>query len=497
MSPAAEATIASYQRMAGESASTNVRARAERVLGTLALYAPDTFSERALDAAALQQVAGQVWHRNRPARRQAAANALLAEYFTSPTHDIDAKGGAYVGTLLGDGIHIDRAGKSYMGRLEATGEAWKLDGHHEITPDTWATLRVGANVPEMVEVARTTNVESQIARAALVADYLYHPVDDDARLLSDTISAEYFYTRLLEAYGLHAFDMLLQSNAGKTRALKSGHERELMRAMEVLDTAKQIEIEDIMYKLFGKRPHEHRFQTSSESMYDEAIIFSTTDLSEISNEVPDGVLNARFKAAGSYVWKGINNPEYDFENGKLPADVFGVMAIVDNEQQLGSLFDCTVQRLLRDDDIRLVTAASKQMPLYIQGTPEFIENIYGELSPEVARLIQLKQPKPAGTPTDQVYQVAKFTCEVEFKSQTLPIEFQFQTTQDRANARLGHVSHMSHGAGEGLADIIPGAAVDLEYIYRQKSKIDSRGEHVAPGSISNGYRFGNELYKAI
>jgi hypothetical protein len=90
-----------------------------------------------------------------------------------------------------------------------------------------------------------------------------------------------------------------------------------------------------------------------------------------------------------------------------------------------------------------------------------------------------------------MYQVAKFTCELTLKDKVLPIEFQFQTVDDRANARHGKPSHVNHNAktGNGAAQTIPGSGHDLRTIYSRKLEVDMTGELVNSRSIGNGEEF--------
>lgn len=493
LSERARSAVSTYIHEAGGHASPDTTARAIRVIGTLAAFAPDDFPQTAFDAAAMQPLARHLRHPDQHSRYRAAGMGLL-DYFSEP--ESGRKSSNYVGTLLGDLRYIDKAADSYMDRLRKNDMHSLLKSDEGIPKDAWLSLRVGANVPVLAEVCGKTNVESQLAAAAFVADLVFHPQDEDRKLFRDVLRTETFDAPLLEIYGLHAFDMMMQSNAGKVRVMKSGNEAVLEHTMKVLDEAKKISVEDIMKQVFGHVPKEHLFQTSQESLYDEKIVFSSTALSEVCDE-SEGKLNARFKSVGKYALKLLRNANYDLESETKPADIFGMLAVLPDRKALGNLFGATVEQLLTNNSVDFVVSASKRKPLYIQGSPEYVREICMQLPPEVLSLIQLKVIK--NTPEDHIYQVTKFTCEINFAGQKLPMEFQFQTSADRTNARLGPTSHMNHNAGhdDDLAAIIPGSPSDLRTIFTRAKKIDGYGETVNGQSIRHGEELQRALLKSL
>lgn len=479
----AKDAVATYLDTAKSAGDKSILPRTNRIVGSLALFADSNLPAHAYDAAALMPLAQQLEHPNQPLR-YGAASAGLHQYFTR-THRQSARLGGYVGTLLGDMPHLRTAAGTYRDRLdEAQREA--LEGDAPIPPRLWLNFNVGADIPEIARVHNITNVESQFIMAADAVDRIVHAPDDDQELFDRIIRAESFHSVPLEAYGFHAFDMMLQSAAGKKRAIKAGHEQILERATSTIEGAKNVETEDILYHYFGMRPKQHAFQTAKEPLYDEAIIFSSTRLSELRPEMQHGTVHARFKTVGKYALKALRKNHYDIDNMSLPSDLFGMLAVVPNEDELGKLFAQLIHRAMKNDAIELKTAPSKERPFYVQGSPDYIRRIFAQLPPELHRHVQEK--KIEDVPSDHIYQVAKFTSILRIGNETLPVELQFQTEEDRANARLGKPSHMSHNAGKGAgaSRIIPGSEDDLKKIYARKHKIDPNGEFVNRYSIPNG-----------
>lgn len=486
LSDDARRAVTAYMQEARGYANSDTLQRTSRVVGSLALFMKDHLPPRAYDAAALMPIAEQIQH-PRHARRYRAASDSLYEYFHREKPSRSRLNG-YVGTLLGDLPYLDKAARSYTDRVQQLGLAMPGDTD-DISPEEWINFTVGANIPEIARIHSTTNVESQLIMAADAVDRIMYAPDDDQILLDSIIRAESMHSVALEVYGFHAFDMMLQSAAGKLRVLKSGREQTLEQVSTLLGRAKEVSIEDILHQFFDTKPKEHLFQTAQESLYDEEIMYSSTPLGELTNSDQQGEVHARFKTVGKYALKLLRNPNYQQDQVYSPTDLFGMLAVVANETELGELFKEVVTRAHGNDDIDFTTAASKKKPLFIQGSPDYVRDVCERLPSDILRHLQVKVIKNA--PADHIYQVAKFTCNLQMADLMIPVEFQFQTVADRANARLGKPSHMSHNAKRqgGSLGIITGSPGDLHTIYNRKHSIDPDGEFVNSQSIPHGEEF--------
>ena len=487
LSAAAMRALLMYEQKAGRFTEPDLLPQAERVVKVLDSFAPDAMPRHARDVAALQVVGNAVQTPNRPTRFHAAGDALL-RYFTQPSDNRNQQTNGYVGTLLGDMPYVDQAANQFENRLTTEGHEI-LEGRDAMPPMVWQKLRVGANVKDLEYISNTTNVESQLARAALVNDYIATGgMDDDQELFRNVIRAESFYAPLLEVYGLHAFDMMVQSNARKVRAIKSGNERVLEHATKVLDQAKQISTDQVMQHILGRRPDDYMFKSSEKPLYGESIIFSTTSLDGLTDGAQDGELHARFKTVGKYTHKLLTGEHYNLEEDARPADVFGMLAVLPDERQLGEFFADVVSGVEKSCTVEFVTAPSKDRPIFIKGSPEFVEEVASHIPEHILDKYVQQESCPGKSP-QEVYQVAKFTANLSIDGQKLPIEFQFQTKPDRFNARHGKLSHMNHNAGEGMASVVPGRPGALAAIHQMRYNIHSSGELVLPSTIPHGEEF--------
>jgi hypothetical protein len=494
LSDGAQNALFTYKEAAKDAANPLLLQRISRKIATLALFADQHLPSHAYDAAALMTLGDQLQYPNRTRRYRAASDGLH-HYFNRNGRPLE-KSNTYVGTLLGDFPHIEASANSYRQRLSES-QKELLESDEAIPANAWINFRVGADIPEIARVHHATNVESHLIKAADAVDRIMHAPDDDRELFRRIIQAESVHSIPLEAYGLHAFDMLLQSTAGKMRVSKSGHLQLLEQTSSLLDRAKTISTEDILHEFFGRKPDGHLFQTAKESLYNEEVIFTSTPLEELTNDRQQGELHARFKTVGKYALKLLRNPNYDISSiNQQPSDLFGMLAVLPSASQLGQFFGRTVTSVFANSAITLKTAASKKKPLFIQGSPGYIRQICQELPPEVLRHTQINEI--CDTPADHMYQVAKFTCELTLGENILPIEFQFQTIADRANARLGKPAHVNHNAKTGgdIARTIPGTDDDLRIIYSRKLEVDLTGEFVNSRSIKHGEEFRDRYMKS-
>ena len=507
LSQPAVSALNTFQDQAGRHAESGLVGQSERIVEMLEQFSPGALHGAAFDAAALQHIAGYVHEGKAPVRRRAAAVALY-DYFGMSNSDQHLKRWiGYPGVLLGDIVKIDAAADSFKQRLEQHDpETFALlQNNDEIPKDMWLNLRIGADIPELARVRKVTNIESRLARAAYTIDRMMHGDDDDAQLFEDISRIRSHHSPGLDALGLHAFDMVAQSNADKIALMKSGNEAILDRSMNTLDQAKRIDTKEIMKEVFGVMPVRHSFDTNNETFYGEKIIFSTTSISELSRGDFDGDVNARFKTVGKYAMKQLRNPNYSASLESGPADVFGMLATLPDHKQLVDFFAATVLQVSNNSKLELVASASKKKPLYIQGTSDYVERMLDAMPDNFLDNIQVSVLP--GNESD-VYQVVKFTCQMRQGEITLPIEVQMQTNSDRESARFGAASHThynarKYGNGEiksGVHDIsatIPGSPYDLAVIHRDRDKIDAGGQTVKSASIPNGMAFERRIRKII
>lgn len=498
LSEAAQYALHTYVQRAGGYAEPELCPQAERVVEVLDLFAPEAMPPHALDAAALQALGNAVQSPNRPVRWRAAGEGLL-NYFTYPSDTRNQRTNGYVGTLLGDMKYIDEAANGYQSRLDAAGQG-ALEGYEPMSADMWRDCRVGANVNELERISKATNLESQLARAALVTDIIDNGAsDNNQELLKNIIQAESFYAPLLEIYGLHTFDMMLQSTTNKTRANKSGKEAVLHEAKTILDRAKQVGASEIMRHVLGRRVEEYTFKSPEKPLYGESFIYRSTQLNVLTDGAYEGTLSARFKTEGKYTFKMLNNKHYAENSEARPADVFGMHATLLDERQVGAFFAETLQSVEKNSALTFTTAPSKDASIFIRGSEGYVRSIVAQL-PSGFDHTKVQTEVITGKTPDEIFQVAKFTAELAVGSERVPIEFQFQTKSDRVNARLGALSHMNHNAQKSSGDaasIMPGSPGALFGIHEKRYKVNPSGEHVLPETIAHGEQFKKAFSRSI
>lgn len=484
-----DAAVATYVERAGRFASPNMVRRVGHIANLLIDFAPERFSQQALDAASLQGIANHVIYPNSNVRTPAAIEAIRT-YFRHPENNNDRQQNGFISTVFGDYQYIDAAADDFETRVVEAGHGAVFDRTRLLTSDDWLNLQIGPNIPKLAEITKKTNIESVIARCAMQIDHVTSPVeDDDLKLFRDVQRIESFDTAMLDALGLNALSILASSNAGKVRAVKSGNEETLEAVYKMHEKIKRVSTEQIMNVMFGKKPKEHLFQVYDNSKYDEQIIFSSTDVSEFFDAKSGGKINSRFKGVGDHTMKILRNPNYDSCNGeKRPMDVFGMLAIMPDEDSLADFFNYVVDTVSANNAFSFKPSASKDpsKQFFIQGSERYIKSVTSRLHPEIQRSLQ---PEKKGANESRNYQVLKFTCEVKFGEIVIPVEFQFQTKIDRENARFGYVSHLNHHARNAIPGIPSKNEKSLRGVRSRISRMDANGHIVNGQSASHGYEF--------
>ncbi len=472
--------------------------RAERVVTTLDYFVPEGYPVRSFEGVALQQLASALQEYHASARRSAAGHALYDyfQYLQSDNNYTTQQIG-YIGVILGDSSILKAGARHYM--RDRTAPLTERDHRalHTKRPfdkHDWLNIDAGINIEHVAKVHEQTNVESQLGRAALAIDKIaHHEIDNDVELMHNILDAESFYLTLLDAFGVHALAMTLQSAAGKARLLRSGNEKALDAAREALNSAKQVPIEELLGKVFGTVPQSSAFHADKE-FYDEQIIFNTTKLEELTGGRHTGSVNARFKSEGKYGLKQVRDHKYRF---RQPLDVVGMMVVVKSPDELASIFTEVYERISHDETISPATAPGKEKPLHIEGTSAYINSILSRLPSN----LDFNTKVAATDDPDQVYQVAKFTCDIECSDVLVPLEVQFLLERDRENSRVGQTSHPVYDERkrsgrtqrEQLDAQCDSSERSLRRIHGRKAKVDPEAALVYPNSVNNGFRLQDEI----
>lgn len=333
----------------------------------------------------------------------------------------------------------------------------------------------------------------------------------------------------LDPMGFLGLDMLISSSASLARHELAGHiDRSTDEpffideeghqkvnwysiAKKSIEEAKEVGLHSLLQLIFGETGADRKIFSVDHKGDDVEKIYFTEISLDRDTLKPNGKqktrpvarIIARVKGVGSWVRKKLEDEDYKNESS-LPNDVVALTAILPGEEELGKMFAEYTDKLIElstSKDIELVPAPSKDSALYVQGTPEYIENITKGLGDRAKSMLQIKMIE--GDPND-IYQVAKITfnydTRVGHKPFIIPCEFQFQTTKDRDRARLGSTAHFIYRVKSSME--IPMSEVELNKLYEDISTMNqykkefNAGKHFSKSHAARGEKLMSEFHSA-
>lgn len=464
-----------------------LRQQGERMGDNLSLFANNRekhlMGEHAVDATRLQVFVDIIRDSSEfPEARQAAALQVM-DYVTGPHSPSDAEDLQYMFALWCDLPKIDTVANSYRTRLEEANTDQsqlaldKLDGKIGIDEDDWHSIRIGVDVPEIVKLSQNVNVESILARSALVLDRVATAEVYDKEVLKDILEIETVYAPLLDLLGLHAYEATLRHHAEKARLLATGNEG-IIQAYE--DASSYVEsvrasglADRVMSDVVGIDFDRHDFSFIIDN--EETAYGSKSYFSAIRYEGADGGIPARYisriKSPGSYAHKRLFDEGYE---KKIPQDVYAGTVVVKGIDEVVAIFKTIYGNIeTHGDEYELVAAPSKNSPIHLRGKKAYLEKVTGLLGETFAGKIDV------ATVDDEVEEEFE-VLRVTFNAPGGECEIQIQTEEARNRSRLGGASHLcfkSEG-GNGLPGNIPGGSSDLWSVNLRKWAMLEGGENI-------------------
>ncbi len=471
-------------------------AQGQRIGECLRIFADERLlSDHAIDAARLQAPVDTVQDNPLSPQERHLAAWQVMQYLTDPDMSPTEKEAEYMCNLWVDFKMIDKEASYYGQRLEEYGTKESkaaldaLAGNVEIKEADWHNIRIGADVPRIVGLSRHVNVESIVARSALLLDRIATTTTHDSKLLKDVLEIETVYAPLLDILGLHASEAILRHHAEKARLMAAGREDIRQRydeMSEYIESARESGlVEDVITDVVGVDFEENNYSfiiDNEETPYGSKSYYSAVRSTSKSG-VPFRFIS-RIKSPGSATDKSVHHNE-----GKMPQDIYAGTVVVDDVDQMVTRFKevyANIKALEKAGVCELVSAPSKDFPVHIKGTQEYMDAVKVGLKDEENGpkfVDEIDEGKPIPGTVKEPFQVLKVTFNVKRGDKVLPVEIQFQTIMDRNSSRLGGASHLTYkaenGTKSGLPGNVPGNSVDMLHAnHRKWALLEKGGEEV-------------------
>ena len=354
----------------------------------------------------------------------------------------------YTGCLLADVAKIEQSAAHHRRLMAKIAEEESNEDCREIyplvaerhmgkvSPEQWAIAQPLLDLDHMRLEMDKINIEAFIIKCAEIMDNLQHPSSKrESAILQDVLEAESFYAPILEAMGYEAFAAELRSVAKIRRLIGQGKEDLVKNAKETQDRVLQVGMEKIADKIFGVNDG----TISYAILKDKGSGEYSTHMGEFAADTEYGNMvagNWRIKTVGSLADK--------LKGGDGIMDIVGMMVISRDRETTTCDFAHFIADRLKE--FRPVCARSKNRPVYIQGTKEYVDAVEQNLrelgvgSDEY--LVKIDTDEKCEQRGYSIYEVSKVTLAVDIDDVEIPVEIQFITNDERRRARTEEVSHL-------------------------------------------------------
>ena len=424
---------------------------AYRVHKIVKAYTGDDLPPEAASLSLIHDVADRMFNKESTKYNDVwARNAADALYEFMDDENISHDQLKYSACLLADMAKIEQSAAHHRKLMAKIAEEKSNDDYREtyslvaerymgkVSPDQWRVAQPLLDLNHMRMEMDKVNIEAFIIKGAEIMDNLQYPSSKrESAVLQDVLEAESFYAPILEAMGYEAFAAELRSVAKIRRLIGQGKEDLVENAKEIQDRVLQVGIEEIADKIFG--------------INDGAISYAIRkdeDSGEYSTHMGEFAADTKYgnMVAGNWRIKTVGSLADKLKGGDGIMDIVGMMVISRDRETTACDFAHFIADRLKE--FRPVCARSKNRPVYIQGTKDYVDIVEQNLrdlgvgSDEY--LVKIDTDEKCEKRGYSIYEISKVTFYVDVDDVEIPVEIQFITKDERHRARTGEVSHIAY-----------------------------------------------------
>ena len=422
---------------------------AYRVYKIVKAYTSDDLPPEAASLSLIHDVADRMFNKKSTKYNDTwARNATDALYEFMDDENISHDQLKYSACLLADMVEIEQNAAHHRKLMAKIAEEESNDDYREaysliaerymgkVSPDQWRVAQPLLDLDHMRMGMDKVNIEAFIIKGAEIMDNLQYPSSKrESAVLQDVLEAESFYAPILEAMGYEAFAAELRSVAKVRRLIGQGKEDLVKSAKETQDRVLQVGMDEIADKIFGVNDGTINYAIRKDEDSGEY----STHMGEFAADTEYGNMvagNWRIKTVGSLADK--------LKGGDGIMDIVGMMVISRDRETTARDFAHFIADRLKE--FRPVCARSKNRPVYIQGTKEYVDIVernlreLGVSSDEY--LVKIDTDEKCEKRGYSIYEVSKVTFAVDIDGVETPVEIQFVTKDERRSSRVEEKSHL-------------------------------------------------------
>ena len=424
---------------------------AYRVYKIVKAYTSDDLPPEAASLSLIHDVADRMFNKKSTKYNDTwARNATDALYEFMDDENISHDQLKYSACLLADMVEIEQNAAHHRKLMAKIAEEESNDDYREayslvaeryvgkVSPDQWRVAQPLLDLDHMRMGMDKVNIEAFIIKGAEIMDNLQYPSSKrESAVLQDVLEAESFYAPILEAMGYEAFAAELRSVAKVRRLIGQGKEDLVKSAKETQDRILQVGMDKIADKIFGVNDGTINYAIRKDE-----------DSGEYSTHMGEFAADTKYgnMVAGNWRIKTVGSLADKLKGGDGIMDIVGMMVISKDRETIARDFAHFIADRLKE--FRPVCARSKNRPVYIQGTKEYVDAVEQNLrelgvgSDEY--LVKIDTDEKREQRGYSIYEISKVTFAVDIDDVEVPVEIQFITKDERRRARTGEVSHIAY-----------------------------------------------------
>ena len=424
---------------------------AYRVYKIVKAYTSDDLPPEAASLSLIHDVADRMFNKKSTKYNDTwARNATDALYEFMDDENISHDQLKYSACLLADMVEIEQNAAHHRKLMAKIAEEEANDDYREtyslvaeryvgkVSPDQWRVAQPLLDLDHMRMGMDKVNIEAFIIKGAEIMDNLQYPSSKrESAVLQDVLEAESFYAPILEAMGYEAFAAELRSVAKVRRLIGQGKEDLVKSAKEIQDRILQVGMGKIADKIFGVNDGTINYAIRKDE-----------DSGEYSTHMGEFAADTKYgnMVAGNWRIKTVGSLADKLKGGDGIMDIVGMMVISRDRETTACDFAHFIADRLKE--FRPVCARSKNRPVYIQGTKEYVDAVEQNLrelgvgSDEY--LVKIDTDEKREQRGYSIYEISKVTFAMDVDDVEVPVEIQFITKDERRRARTGEVSHIAY-----------------------------------------------------
>ena len=424
---------------------------AYRVYKIVKAYTSDDLPPEAASLSLIHDVADRMFNKKSTKYNDTwARNATDALYEFMDDENISHDQLKYSACLLADMAKIEQSAAHHRKLMAKIAEEESNDDYREaysliaerymgkVSPDQWRVAQPLLDLDHMRMGMDKVNIEAFIIKGAEIMDNLQYPSSKrESAVLQDVLEAESFYAPILEAMGYEAFAAELRSVAKVRRLIGQGKEDLVKSAKETQNRILQVGMDKIADKIFGVNDGTINYAIRKDE-----------DSGEYSTHMGEFAADTKYgnMVAGNWRIKTVGSLADKLKGGDGIMDIVGMMVISRDRETTACDFAHFIADRLKE--FRPVCARSKNRPVYIQGTKEYVDAVEQNLrelgvgSDEY--LVKIDTDEKREQRGYSIYEISKVTFAVDIDDVEVPVEIQFITKDERRRARTGEVSHIAY-----------------------------------------------------